>query len=955
MGGGTGTWGELASTLRNRGHHVFELRWMTQMRFEETAGLLVTLGREVAEASGMKPWVIAHSFGGLVSHLALSGDGVIWNKVKQQWQKQPMTTDAERVFAGLVTLGSPLSGINESNSFSDLPVGRYHFDNDINFCASVTCVQAGAADMPLDLLSLQRNVALVVGTTGIKPETGSNEVLKTGESVKRIRDAWTSGRMDWVKPHVHTVVAIRDRPFDDFVIDLRSESAFRLGDGLISMMGQAVDPVDFACAAASAPPYTVAPRYYDFPGCLQKAIPAFLETIDRSPPENSEDILIHAQINDRKYYFATRASHTSFQEGGFSFFIDLEFPRYETNPYPIAKYEPKVVVGEGANGRNYKAAHPLQYFMDKIVVQPTPWVAPARVGRVSGFFRVADSATFPFQMLNPVATLIDAENGTAVSARRVLSVGTDGSFLLDAGAWMRAELGPDARLSRYSVRIQAGDGYALQVLLADSGPLRDDQEVIDFGELVLHKVSKTPALGALSGLLTIDGSGAPVAGADVWVAQGSGLRASEVRALSASSHTGRRLRTGPDGSFSGDSFSPGVYTVVAAKQGVGESVPKSFTLGSGPIRLTLAPQPLPTALLLDEFAGASLDPGVWTIDGWTATGNDYTRGFGRGIGPVSISNGVVDFGRLGRISTKGKVVFSGTGGIVIEGRMAGPGPNRDTTVMLVDADSGDQFMMGDTNYAGFGFYALGVGSYKLKEPSTIGDPTDPLTLGGSTTAFMEYRLTIIGDRIKIERGPTLDNITQRGSGTLGRSIVGRRFHISLGVSWAYYPGQWDWVRVKAEPARTVNPANGHRYELATCGDWNACAAYAVSAGGRLATVKSAAENLWIAENLIARYSNNAHRAAWIGLHRDPNNFDRWLWHGGEPVTYANWYRGEPNNANGTGETAVMIFSGRLPPFQNTNDPGHWNDVVPNSRLWDGSVLNQAVIEFAAPVARQANR
>lgn len=222
-----------------------------------------------------------------------------------------------------------------------------------------------------------------------------------------------------------------------------------------------------------------------------------------------------------------------------------------------------------------------------------------------------------------------------------------------------------------------------------------------------------------------------------------------------------------------------------------------------PVEVSLQP------MLFDEFLGSSIDTSKWNIDGWEGTGNDYTGGLGRGIGPVSVGNGLVEFGRLGRISTKNKVTFSGDSSIVIEGRTASTGALHDTSVMLVDTTSGDQILMGDTNYAGWGFYAIGIGSYKLKEASTIGDPTNPLTLGSSTTAFMEYRLTITGDRIKIERGPTLANITQTGMGTLGRSVVGRTFHISIGAAWAYYPATWDWIRVVANPGPPTAGLVGH--------------------------------------------------------------------------------------------------------------------------------------------------
>lgn len=154
--------------------------------------------------------------------------------------------------------------------------------------------------------------------------------------------------------------------------------------------------------------------------------------------------------------------------------------------------------------------------------------------------------------------------------------------------------------------------------------------------------------------------------------------------------------------------------------------------------------------------------------------------------------------------------------------MASSSALHSTNIMLVDTASGDQILMGDTNYANFGFYALGIGSYKLTDASLPGDTSNPLALGSSTTAFMEYRLTLDGNRVKIERGPTLNNITQTGTATLGRSIVGRTFHLSIGSDWAYYPATFDWVKARSPVTlfgTTSRPTQVADTGVTTCTDY----------------------------------------------------------------------------------------------------------------------------------------
>ena len=178
-------------------------------------------------------------------------------------------------------------------------------------------------------------------------------------------------------------------------------------------------------------------------------------------------------------------------------------------------------------------------------------------------------------------------------------------------------------------------------------------------------------------------------------------------------------------------------------------------------------------LLFDDFTGSALNPAIWT----------EVRG---GTGVATVSGGTVTFDALVSANTQGKVAISGSK-IVVEGRFTGLGPNRDTTVWLVDAATGDYLFMGDTNYGLFGFYSGGTGQLAMSQSN----------LGGTTSAFKEYRLTVDGANVLIERGDTLANITQTRTATLPTSVAGKAFYLKISTaSPSYSPGTFDWVRVQ---------------------------------------------------------------------------------------------------------------------------------------------------------------
>ena len=177
----------------------------------------------------------------------------------------------------------------------------------------------------------------------------------------------------------------------------------------------------------------------------------------------------------------------------------------------------------------------------------------------------------------------------------------------------------------------------------------------------------------------------------------------------------------------------------------------------------------------DDFNGSALDVSKWTEYRW-------------GTDVVTVANSTAHFASKTAVTTCGKHTFSGTGGIVVESRMAGPGGSRDTHMELIEVSSGDLVQAGDTNYTN-GLYTYGSGQFFSGQGASG---------GSSTSAMMEYRMTLNGTTFKIERGATLANPTQSRTITLPSSAVGKTFFLRIGTGGPdYQPGDFEWVRVDA--------------------------------------------------------------------------------------------------------------------------------------------------------------
>jgi subtilisin-like proprotein convertase family protein len=150
----------------------------------------------------------------------------------------------------------------------------------------------------------------------------------------------------------------------------------------------------------------------------------------------------------------------------------------------------------------------------------------------------------------------------------------------------------------------------------------------------------------------------------------------------------------------------------------------------------------------------------------------------------------------------------------------------------------------------------------------------------------------------------------------------------------------------------LNPANGHYYYLLGNTNWTTSETWAKELGGHLATVNSTAENNWITSNFMTYGGVN--RDLWIGLY-DPfgdtttvatQHATNFMWISGAPLTYTNWYPGEPNNGGGVN----FEYYGFIDYFYG----GQWQDGQDVAQITGKTELQYGVAEVGAQLAATGN-
>lgn len=137
------------------------------------------------------------------------------------------------------------------------------------------------------------------------------------------------------------------------------------------------------------------------------------------------------------------------------------------------------------------------------------------------------------------------------------------------------------------------------------------------------------------------------------------------------------------------------------------------------------------------------------------------------------------------------------------------------------------------------------------------------------------------------------------------------------------------VHAQPLPGPKVNPSNGHTYFLTpTIMSWQEAQHYAVSVGGNLVTIRSAAEQTWLVQNFFNPIQGRPRpmfggNSLWIGF-TDREVEGHWRWVSGEPVDFTAWWTGEPSNSpvdpDGSGEDFAVLYDPII-----VSAGGQWND------------------------------
>jgi hypothetical protein len=113
--------------------------------------------------------------------------------------------------------------------------------------------------------------------------------------------------------------------------------------------------------------------------------------------------------------------------------------------------------------------------------------------------------------------------------------------------------------------------------------------------------------------------------------------------------------------------------------------------------------------------------------------------------------------------------------------------------------------------------------------------------------------------------------------------------------------------------------NGHQYQVfEDAKTWTDAKAQCEKLGGYLVTINNQAEQAFI-ESLISKGKKNFY---WIGGYCNADRVFRWVT--GEPMTYNNWVRGEPNNHQGR-QDKIAIYRLRNP--STNSSPYQWDDIA----------------------------
>jgi pimeloyl-ACP methyl ester carboxylesterase len=541
-GGGVETWGSTARLLKDSGHAVFEMRWLSYMPFEDAAGALAKFGKKVAIITGKKPIVLAHSFGGVVSHLAMQNKGRQSRASEaSNWTQQWETVNTDNVFLKLITLNSPLSGINGGVNFN--PLKRQYGDNggltdvyfprgqdladldnpvrSINNCYSITCVQAGAnfsgGSLGLSTSSTYQELKLnKLMIDGYEPtyyngiaEGGVSDSLLEGETIYNLQRDLKNINTPYLtvtgfNNHVQKK-PLQNSVGGEIVLAPRLDY-YGIGDGLISLLGQSLTPQDFAEKWANTG------TELDFKFTFEKSnLPTLKNKISNFASLEKGDCVKYDVVKN-KYLICAFSAHTTSTIPKNSEWIRYEIQQPNQTHFAIAAYDGSQSSHALYNllGTDYLGAPSVN----------SPFVPFKLAATISGKIvknpglQLGIVGALPVQYAVMWATIIDKKTNVTKHSFSGMESDASGKFSVDIGNAIASRFGSDAKLADYRVSLTIDPIRTLQPWHIEIETLT---ESMDLGDInlssqapTLTSITPSSAIANVATTFSVSGSSFPM-------------------------------------------------------------------------------------------------------------------------------------------------------------------------------------------------------------------------------------------------------------------------------------------------------------------------------------------------------------------------------------------------------------------------------------------------------------
>jgi uncharacterized protein YjdB len=542
FGGGTGTWGETFNYVLNElsktypNVAVYEFKWKTNSRFEEQAYYLSKAIKEVASLTGVKPIVVAHSFGGTLAATYVTGNAeqIARNAACSQDSCIPKVTQVkyDKDIAELITIGSPLSGIVDSSSKNDfkLPLGRDPDDPMISKCGQMTCAEAGFEGTVTDGIRRYYNKNEFASYMtkesyntykfmGVNPQY-------PGYLISKIHAAWKNG--------------VSNPPRLKVLVGMKTNSFVIAGDGLISTSGQMVLPGDFSDLGILEWP----PGNYSPPG---------------STMPNLTYYFMFTKVNSEYIGFGHTYAHSMTPKNNFP---EVNLPRADgkivttagTIEHPLA-----------TNLKVALAANPIPYTVDtkeyakslKALVTKKRTTYKALTKSLNALSASSTGAPFPY-----VFTVTRISTGEQIARKDGY---TDATGNLNVNVKAVTKLADTVSTDDLKITLVIGDptNYFPKEIVIDNWT----DLLTDLGTIELESRDALPTQVSFSGsVVDSSASATPLSGATIKLKIGDNL-AQQAFANLADSTTTRILTADTSGGFAASGLLPGRYTAFIIKSG----------------------------------------------------------------------------------------------------------------------------------------------------------------------------------------------------------------------------------------------------------------------------------------------------------------------------------------------------------------------------------------------------